>query len=182
MLDRDGTLIYERHYLADPDGVELLPGVIEGLKAIRKMGLGLVVVTNQSGIGRGLFDLSMLDKVHERMKRLLSYHGVELDGIYYCPHLPETHCDCRKPAVGMALRAAKELNFEPGEGFMVGDKNVDVQLGKNLGATTVLVLTGYGQDEMERSAVNTDHVIKSLSELPEIVSCVLDQKRLSKGA
>lgn len=169
LLDRDGTLIYERHYLSDPEQVELLPGVVEGLTALRKLGFGLVVLTNQSGLGRWLFDLGTLHKIHERMKRLLLDHGLELDGIYYCPHLPEDKCACRKPATGMALQAAQELDFDLAQSFMVGDKNVDVQLGKNIGAKSVLVLTGYGREELATGETHPDYIIANLAELPTIV-------------
>ncbi len=170
MLDRDGTLIHERHYLSAPEQVELLPGVVEGLLALRQLDLGLVVLTNQSGVGRGLFDLAALNRIHERMNHLLKAQGVELDGIYHCPHLPEDGCVCRKPAAGMALKAAQELDFDPAQGFMVGDKNVDVQLGKNIGAKSILVLTGYGKKELESGEVHPDHIIATLAELPSIVT------------
>ena len=173
MLDRDGTLIYERHYLADPEQVELLPGVIEGLRLLRSMGVGLVVLTNQSGLARGFFDQAALEKIHERMEKLLMDQGLELDGIYYCPHLPEDGCACRKPAVGMVARAAQDLDFDPAQGFMVGDKDVDVQLGKNIGAKTILVLTGHGQREIERGLTHPDHIVATLAELPKIVSSYL---------
>ena len=136
MLDRDGTLIHERHYLSDPNDVELLPGAVEGLLSLRKMGLGLVVLTNQSGVGRGYFDVARLELVHARMNSLLAQEGVEVDGIYYCPHRPEDLCPCRKPRPGLVNRAASELRFQPGDGFMIGDKAIDVQLGRAVGATT----------------------------------------------
>lgn len=170
MLDRDGTLIYERHYLADPEQVELLPGVVEGLRALRSMGLGLVVLTNQSGVGRGFFDLATLGKIHERMRWLLKDQGIELDGIYYCPHSPEDGCTCRKPAAGMVARAVQDLDFDPAQGFMIGDKNADVQLGNYVGAKTVLVLTGYGQRELESGVTRPDHIVANLADLPPIVA------------
>lgn len=170
MLDRDGTLIYERHYLADPDQVELLPGVVDGLRLLRNMGLGLVVLTNQSGLARGLFDLATLEKIHARMEQLLMDEGLELDGIYYCPHLPEQGCSCRKPAVGMVERATKALNFNSAESFMVGDKDIDIRLGKNVGAKTILVLTGYGQCERSHGLTHPDHIISTLVDLPPIVA------------
>jgi D-glycero-D-manno-heptose 1,7-bisphosphate phosphatase len=176
MLDRDGTLIEERHYLSRPDQVVLLPGVVEGLRALRQMGLGLVVLTNQSGIGRGLFDLDALRSIHERMATLLGAQGLALDGIYYCPHRPDEGCPCRKPATGMAMQAATELGFDPGEGFMVGDKAVDVDLGRNLGAKTVLVLTGYGRQENEAGRAKPDHVVEDLSALPAVIAPYLADK------
>ena len=162
MLDRDGTLIFERHYLSSPEMVELLPGVVDGLRVMKEMGLGLVVMTNQSGVGRGILDLPTLDRVHDRMKRLLKKNNLELDGIYFCPHLPEDGCDCRKPAVGMAIRASKELGFDTNEAFMIGDKAIDMKFGRLVGATTLLVLTGYGKEQRDACVVETDYLVNDL--------------------
>ena len=144
ILDRDGTLIYERNYLSDPAGVELLPGVATGLRRMAALGLGLVVVTNQSGIARGYFSEATLSKIHQRMEELLASEGVRLDGIYYCPHAPDDACACRKPLTGLVEKAALTHGFLPAESFVIGDKPCDVDLGLNVGATTFLVDTGYG--------------------------------------
>lgn len=170
MLDRDGTLIQERHYLSDPEDVELLPGVVDGLLSLRGMGLGLVVLTNQSGVGRGYFDVARLELVHARMNELLAHGGVALDGIYYCPHRPEDACSCRKPKAGLVNLASSELGFRPSDGFMIGDKAIDVQLGKAVGATTFLVLTGYGKQEQEEAAGYADHVVADLARVADIVA------------
>ena len=95
VLDRDGTIIRECNYLSDPDQVELLPGVADGLRKLRKEDLGLVLVTNQSAIGRGLFDIPRLDQIHQRLQELLLAERIYLDGIYYCPHKPDDCCSCR---------------------------------------------------------------------------------------
>jgi D-glycero-D-manno-heptose 1,7-bisphosphate phosphatase len=153
LLDRDGTIIVERHYLADPNGVELLPGAIEGLRHIRDLGLGLVVVTNQSGVGRGFFDVQRVEMVHTRLREMLAQHGICLDGVYFCPHSPEDGCECRKPRPGLVHRAAEELHFDPQAAFVIGDKPCDIELGWRLRATTVLVKTGYGGD------ASIDHTI-----------------------
>ena len=101
MLDRDGTIIMERHYLAEPHGVELIHGAAEALRRLSSIGLELIVVTNQAGIGRGIFAEEQLILIHERMKFLLRAEGVELKGIYYCPHKPDDRCMCRKPRPGL---------------------------------------------------------------------------------
>jgi D-glycero-D-manno-heptose 1,7-bisphosphate phosphatase len=178
MLDRDGTLIAERHYLGRPDEVELLVGVPDALRSLRRSGFGLVVLTNQSGVGRGFFDLAALERVHERMNELLLEHEVVLDGIYYCPHLPEDRCRCRKPADGLALRAAAELDFDPGEAFMVGDKTIDMMLGKAVGATTLLVLTGYGMEEAKSSNSYADHIVTDMREAAETIESILQRESL----
>jgi len=144
ILDRDGTLIVERNYLSSPDGVQLLPEVLTGLGLLQELGLGLVVITNQSGIGRGYFDMLRVEAIHARMNELLATGGVKLDGIYCCPHLPEDHCSCRKPSPGLLLRAALEHDFAPEECIVIGDKPCDITLGRAVGAITILVTTGYG--------------------------------------
>src|SRR5271166_4576848 len=105
-LDRDGTIIVERQYLSDPEAVELLPGAAAGLRTMRNLGLGLVVVTNQSAVGRGYFDLARLDEIHGRLRELLAGEDVTIDGIYVCPHTPEDGCRCRKPLPILLKRAA----------------------------------------------------------------------------
>src|SRR6266849_6362832 len=122
LLDRDGTIIHERHYLANPADVELLPGAAQGLRQLRRLGFGLLIVTNQSGLARGYFDQPQLERIHARMCDLLTVAGVTLDGIYVCPHLPEAQCRCRKPRPGLAERAVAEHRFDPTQAIVVGDK------------------------------------------------------------
>ena len=145
LLDRDGTINVERHYLSDPDQVELLAGALRGLARMTALGLGLAVVTNQSGVSRGLFDRGRLDQIHERLKSLLATDGVALDGLFVCPHHPDDGCPCRKPKPGLVLQAAAELDFSPAETFVIGDKECDLELGHRVGAFTILVTTGYGR-------------------------------------
>ena len=161
-LDRDGTIIVERQYLSSPDQVELLPGTGAGLRAMRELGLGLVLVTNQSAVGRGYFDMARLEEVHGRLRELLLAEGVELDGIYVCPHTPEDGCDCRKPLPGLLLRASQELGFDPARAFVIGDKPCDIELGRGLGATTILVRTGYGAEHEAARAVMPHYVADDL--------------------
>ena len=169
LLDRDGTLIAERHYLADPAGVELLPGAAAGLRRLGDMDLGLAVVTNQSGIGRGYFDAACLERVHQSLQCLLEAEGVALDGIYFCPHVPGAGCRCRKPAPGLVEQAARELDFAPQSSFVLGDKVCDIELGNRLGATTFLVRTGYGaQVEAEGTAEPSFIVDDVLAAVPFI--------------
>ena len=148
-LDRDGTLIREREYLADPEGVALLPGVVEALRLFRKAGLALVVVTNQSGIARGLYTLEDYEAVARRLDEKLREEGVMLDATYFCPHHPDFTgpCDCRKPALGMYLRAAAELDLDLPRSFFVGDRQKDLTPAVSLGGSGFLVRTGYGREE-----------------------------------
>lgn len=158
LLDRDGTLIAERNYLARVEDVELLPGTTEGLRLLHQAGLGLAVLTNQSGLGRGYFDWAALNAVHAHLTQLLANAGVTLDGIYVCPHTPDDDCDCRKPQPGLALRAAVELHFDPAASIVIGDKPCDIELGRRIGAATFLVRTGYGAI-WEREGLQADYIV-----------------------
>jgi D-glycero-D-manno-heptose 1,7-bisphosphate phosphatase len=175
LLDRDGTIIVERHYLADPDGVELLEGAIEGLHHMRDLGLGLVVVTNQSGVGRGYFDVERVEMVHFRLRELLAGHGIYLDGIYFCPHTPDDGCDCRKPRPGLVHRASIDLHFDPQATFVIGDKPCDIELGRRLRATTVLVKTGYGADASMDHTVAPELVADDLQRAAQLIEDRLGQ-------
>jgi histidinol-phosphate phosphatase family protein len=167
LLDRDGTLIADRHYLADPEGVELLPGAAEGLRQLRLLGLGLVVVTNQSGVGRGFFTSTQVERVNQRMCALLAAAGVHLDGIFVCPHAPEAGCNCRKPQPGLALAASRALGFSLGEAMVIGDRATDIELGRRIGAVTFLLgksVGGRGQGEAE-----PDYQVESLVEVAAVL-------------
>jgi len=145
-LDRDGTLIVNRHYGSDPDRIELFDGVVEGLLELRVAGYKLVLVSNQSGVARGYFDEAAVARMHDRLQRLLDRHGAALDGMEYCPHHPEgdtppygVECACRKPAPGMLRRAARKHGVNLSASWMVGDIEADVEAGRRAGARTVLV-------------------------------------------
>lgn len=174
LLDRDGTLIAERHYLSDPRQVELLANAARGLSQMRTMGLGLVVITNQSGIGRGFFDEARLHRIHQRLNELLEAEGIVLDGLYFCPHLPEDNCSCRKPRTGLIELASKELGFDPKDCFMIGDKACDVELGQRVGATTFLVRTGYGAREIAHGTISPDYVVDDLWEAAQAIGLMID--------
>ena len=145
-LDRDGTIIVEEFYISDPAKVKLLPNAAEGLKRMSALGLGLIVVSNQSGVGRGYFDDACVARINDRMNELLAEHGVKLDGIYYCPHAPEKNCECRKPMPGLIHKAAAVHGFKAQETYVIGDKVCDLELGHAVGAETILVQTGYGAE------------------------------------
>lgn len=162
----------ERNYLRAPGEVELLPQVGAGLRRFRDLGLGLVVLTNQSGIARGHVDVQTLSDIHLRMSALLAEQEITLDGIYVCPHLPEDGCSCRKPKPGLATQAAGELGFDPALSFVVGDKACDIELARALGAWGLLVETGYGAQELRRGAANPDFVVKDLEEAAAIISMI----------
>jgi len=145
-VDRDGTLMVEREYLADPAGVEMVDGATEALDALREAGYALVVVTNQSGIARGLYTEDDYRRVAARLDQVLDERGVPVDGTYYCPHHPDFTgpCTCRKPGTGMYEQAARDLDLDLAASWYVGDKVADVLPALTLGGRGILVRTGYG--------------------------------------
>ncbi|PJG85482.1 D-glycero-beta-D-manno-heptose 1,7-bisphosphate 7-phosphatase [Conservatibacter flavescens] len=173
-LDRDGTLNIDHGYVHDIDQFEFIEGSIEALQQLKAMGYLLVLVTNQSGIARGYFSEDQFLQLTEWMDWSLADRGVDLDGIYYCPHHPEgigefrQNCNCRKPKAGMLLQGIKELNIDPKQSVMVGDKIDDIIAGKTAGiATNILVRTGKPiTSEGENLA---DHILDSIAALPTIL-------------
>ncbi|MGB7062393.1 MAG: D-glycero-beta-D-manno-heptose 1,7-bisphosphate 7-phosphatase [Candidatus Zixiibacteriota bacterium] len=149
-LDRDGTIIEEKDFIKTADQIEFVPGSIDAIKMLRSLGYKIVVVSNQSGIGRGILTEKMVTDVNASFLRRLEEQGAPADGLYFCPHHPYDNCDCRKPKTGMIQRAVRELKLDLRDAVVVGDKLADIQLGKNIGATTVLVLTGYGRKALDK--------------------------------
>ena len=173
ILDRDGTIVEEREYLSEPEQVMLIPGVGAALRELKKMGLGLVVITNQSGVGRGFFDQLQLERVHERLRKLLEKENVLLDGVYVCPHTPEDDCDCRKPKLGLFEKAAKDLGFSLEGSIVIGDKASDMEMGHLAGATTFLVRTGYGSETAVGGKVASDYLVDNLPASVKIIRSLL---------
>jgi D,D-heptose 1,7-bisphosphate phosphatase len=175
LLDRDGTLIVERNYLHDPEQVELETNVIPALQRLHAAGFLLIVVTNQSGIGRGYYTEADFRAVQERVAGLLGEHGIPIAGDYHCPHHPTAGvgeyrraCDCRKPETGMVRAALADFDLDPGSSFLVGDTLSDVGAGQGAGLRSVLVRTGYGAELAERGGpVVPDHVADDLLEAVE---------------
>ena len=126
LIDRDGTIIVDKVYLSDPEGLEFAPGAVEGLQLLRDAGFALVLITNQSGIARGYFDLATLGRIHDRLQSMLAVNELRLEAIYFCPHGPDDGCDCRKPAPGMVTKAMRDLGFCPDEVVFIGDSDGDM--------------------------------------------------------
>lgn len=148
-LDRDGTIVEEAHYLDDPDRVVLIDGAAEGMRALAEAGFALVVVTNQSGIARGLYTAVEFHAVQQRVEELLADRGVAIDLALFCPHHPDFSgpCDCRKPGLGMYRDAAARLDLDLARSIYVGDRIKDVLPALETGGRGFLVLTGYGTRE-----------------------------------
>lgn len=184
-LDRDGTVSREVGYLTDLDRLELLPRSAAAIAALNRSGLLAILATNQSGVARGLFPESAVRNAHARLRRLLSRQGAWLDAVYFCPHHPlegrppyRSRCLCRKPRAGMLRRAAAEHRLDLTGCYVVGDSRKDVNLAHAVGATAVLVRTGYGRTEWGRQRHrfrgDPDHIA---ADLFEAVAWILDRER-----
>ena len=149
-IDRDGTINYDPGYLGDPARFRFLAGVVDALRRLRSAGFLLFIISNQSGIARGYFRREDLDRIHEMMLEALRREGVVMDGIYYCPHHPEDGCTCRKPSPEMVIRAARSNDIDLGSSYFIGDRETDIETGKNAGCRTILVLTGEGENTRRR--------------------------------
>jgi len=152
-IDRDGTLNEDIGYVSSPDQLTLYPWAAEAVRLINKTELKAIVITNQSGIARGIYTEETLNAIHQKMIEELAMQGAKLDGVYYCPHHPKIgdaryriECDCRKPKTGMLDRAAREQDIDLSRSFVIGDKASDINLALNAGARAALVMTGYGRD------------------------------------
>lgn len=176
-LDRDGVLIEEVEYLARPRQVRLIPGAAAAVRLAHDAGWKVVVVSNQSGVARGLFPESALSEIHRVIaSELLAEAGAVIDAFYYCPHHPtegigpyRIECDCRKPKPGMLLRAAAELGIDPSKSWMVGDRLTDLQAGAATGCRTILVRTGYGSGT---GIAGPDADLNLVAVVPSIVEAV----------
>lgn len=169
ILDRDGTIIKEKDHLTDINEVELIQNAASAIKQLNNLGLGIIILTNQSVVGRNLITLSDLELIHKKILNLLSTKGALVDAIYFCPHKPEDNCSCRKPKLGLIKKAIKDYDFDPELSFVIGDKKSDIELGKNIGATTILVRTGYGGGVEKEKIVNSDYVVDDLLEAANII-------------
>ncbi|MFC1523000.1 D-glycero-alpha-D-manno-heptose-1,7-bisphosphate 7-phosphatase [Elusimicrobiota bacterium] len=148
-VDRDGTLMHEAHYISDPRKVRLYKDVDKSLVALRKAGFLVIILSNQSGIGRGWVTRNEVKLVNRRMLKLLRKSvKADIDAIYYCPHAPQDGCKCRKPKTMLIKTAQKRFNIDLKRSFLIGDKNTDIELGFNVGAKTILVMTGYGREHL----------------------------------
>jgi D-glycero-D-manno-heptose 1,7-bisphosphate phosphatase len=156
-LDRDGTINMEREYLHRAEDFEFIPGAPMAIKLLKEAGFRVIVVTNQSGIGRGYYDEAAVRNLHRHVDAELARSGTGIDAYYFCPHHPEhandpykKECDCRKPMAGMFLQAAADFSLDLSASFMIGDKLADIEAGLAAGCHPLLVKTGYGAIEARR--------------------------------
>ena len=171
-LDRDGTMIEDVGYLDALDRIAFYPWTVDAIRALNRAGLAVVVVTNQSGIARGLFSEAFVEETHRHIEKRLAAGGAHVDAYYYCPHHPNGRvaafardCGCRKPGRGMIDQAAKDLDLDPARSFVVGDTWGDVQLGRAVGARGILVRSGKGAAAELRppDGVTADAVVDNLA-------------------
>ena len=139
ILDRDGTIVIDRGYLGNQEGMEFAPGAAAGLQSLYQQGYRLIVITNQSGVGRGLYAIERVHEMNARLHDMVEDAGARLEKIYFCPHAPEDGCACRKPALGLMDQACSELGFEAASAVVIGDKESDIEFGRRAGAKTILI-------------------------------------------
>ena len=167
-IDRDGVINEERNYVHRIEDFVLLPGVAQGLALLRDAGFRLIVVTNQAGLARGYYDQGVMDRLHDHLREQLALQGVALDAIYFCPHHPSGsvkelafECDCRKPAPGMLLQAAKDFDIDMSASVLIGDKLSDVQAGKRAGVGRVVIVES-GHKVEDAAPLQADDVAADL--------------------
>lgn len=150
-LDRDGTINEEINYLSKIEQLKILPKVSSAIKLLNENDFLVIMITNQSGVARGLFTMDTLDDINKHLVNMLQSEGAKIDGIFICPHHPDFGCDCRKPKTGLLKEAASKFEIDLSSSYMIGDKYTDLKTGVNSGCKTILVLTGYGKEEAEKT-------------------------------
>ncbi len=164
-LDRDGTLNPDPGYISSPDDFELYDNTLPALAMLMKTDLPLILVTNQSGIGRGIIEERALAQIHKKLDRNLSNIGVFLKEKYYCPHVPEDHCGCRKPKSDLFMQAKKDHDLDLSASYLIGDSLCDVNAAEAIGGYSILVRTGNGREteaKLNRNGLMVDYVGDSL--------------------
>jgi histidinol-phosphate phosphatase family protein len=161
--DRDGTIARDVPYCSRPEDFEMFAGVPESIRRLNENGFKVVVITNQSGVARGYFTEETLGRIHGKMLDDLGRAGARIDGIYYCPHHPDEHCDCRKPATALFNRAARDLGIDLARSYMVGDTTQDIEAGRAIGCRTIFVTNG-SEFSGSSAGIEPDAVAETFSE------------------
>ncbi|HEV2617140.1 MAG TPA: HAD family hydrolase [Candidatus Acidoferrales bacterium] len=172
-LDRDGTISEEMGYVNHLSRFIIFPYAAAAIRRLNQAGLPVIVVTNQSGAARGFFPESLVGEIHEKMKAELAAAGARVDGIYYCPHIRDNNCTCRKPIPGMLEQAAREHALELSNSVLVSDRYDDISMGQSVGCRSILVLSGYGRGEYEWHRKDwprqPDDVVEDLTAAVELI-------------
>jgi D-glycero-D-manno-heptose 1,7-bisphosphate phosphatase len=165
-IDRDGTLIEEVNFLHRVEDLRFFDYTDESVKLLKKHGFLVVIATNQSGIGRGIYTENQMREVHDAIQNQLTE---KIDAFYFCPHLPDEGCVCRKPNLGMIEQARKDFAIDLNESWMIGDKVLDVELGHNAKIKTALVKTGYGKKDAEKLQKQPDIIAETLIDVVRFI-------------
>jgi D-glycero-D-manno-heptose 1,7-bisphosphate phosphatase len=181
-VDRDGTINVDVDFLSSPSQLQLIPRSADAIRELNELNIPVVVITNQSGIARGLYSEDDLKDIHAAMDTMLHSSQATIQAYYYCPHHPTNgiepyvkDCECRKPKAGMLLEAQKKFGFNLKRSFVVGDKCVDIQMGKSVGAVSVQVATGYGSSEKELCNELRDYYAQDLYDAVQFIKSKLNQ-------
>ena len=167
-LDRDGTTNRDTGYIKTPDELQIFPGAVEAVARLKQAGARVVMITNQSGVGRGLFSADTLGAIHARLRSVFEAGGAPFDGLYYCPHHPDDGCACRKPGTAMVERAVADLGLDLSRAYVLGDQRRDVDLARRIGAKGILVTTGptstQALEELRQEGTVPDYVATDLGQ------------------
>jgi D-glycero-D-manno-heptose 1,7-bisphosphate phosphatase len=186
-FDRDGTINEEVGYIKDLVHLKLIPGAAASIKKLKKAGFLAILITNQSGPARGYYPEEWVKSLNARVQELLLHEGTNLDAMYYCPHLPDgivaeytKICDCRKPEIGLFLKASEKFEIDLSNSFMVGDKATDVEAGHNAGCKSILLKTGYGSKVLEGTYQNIPDADYIANDINDAVEWILSESGKSK--
>ncbi len=166
-IDRDGTLIEEVNFLSRLEDLQFFSYTAEAVRILKENGFLIIVVTNQSGIGRGIFDEAAMRRIHEKIQADLPE---KLDAFYFCPHLPDEGCACRKPNPGMIEAACRDFAIDLENSWIIGDKAIDIETGFNAKIKTAMVMTGYGRKDIKKLAKMPDFAAENLLEAVKLIT------------
>ncbi|OGP65814.1 MAG: hypothetical protein A3K22_05090 [Deltaproteobacteria bacterium RBG_16_42_7] len=166
-LDRDGTINQDTGYIDSPERLFIIDGAASAIKRLNSKGFRVVVITNQSGVGRGYFTKEAADSVNKKLEEVLKREGAHLDGIYYCPHHPDDNCECRKPRIGLLEKAKNDLAIDFKKSYVIGDKGSDIEIAQSIGGKGILVLTGSGKDEKQKLDHEPSYIATDLKDAVE---------------
>lgn len=171
-LDRDGTLIEEVDFLSTVEETRLFNFTIEALTILKEAGFEFVVTTNQSGIARGYFDKAAVDAIHQKIQEILNESGLRIESFQHCPHFPDAGCSCRKPGTGMIESAIDGQHVDLENSWVIGDKILDVTMGKNAGTKSAMVMTGYGKAHRKEIDWSPDLIGENLLEVAKKIVAI----------
>lgn len=181
-LDRDGVICENRSdYVKSWEEFEFLPGAKESLTTLSRLGLPIIIVTNQSAIGRGIVPAAAIEDIHARMLAEISAMGGRVDQVLYCPHHPEDHCTCRKPEPGMLLQASQEHNIDLSQSYMIGDAATDIMAGQQVSCRTFIVLTGRGPQQLVHAFRAAHHPFTICRNLTGAVQQIIKAENIRAG-